>query len=454
MEARDLPGSGFITSRLAALATELEDRAEAEKCELRSRISQVEVEKMQQQLACLRMEAQLNEANTRLCESQDALQKANAECESLRRSATDSAATPTPAAEREASQQQRINELSRELIATRFELAEQASAARAASAPRTPLKRSPSQPQPLRSPTRTAPASSSPPHKGTPPPAVAEQVSSLSVSTLLQAAHALDLQRADAILNPTCVRSRALGYDAWDSAGKTAAAGAPRACSLAEQLGQALHAACRPISAAPARRAAAPAPPSSPTSGGRKATGRAGSASGRHGASASPAPGVSPTATSSSCSSSPSSASASPPVEGGDPPSPVMVVGAGSVAGLGSALPRGTDAGDAACAILEALLLRGASLETADPSDGGTPLHAAADSGRTAPVTLLLEHGAAIDATDSLGRTPLHRAAALGAADVVALLMRHGASLELRDAQVGGTPPHRHTHTHTHTRPL
>ena len=53
----------FIATRLQQVAAELEDRHESALADLRGQLSQAEVEKMQSQLACLRMEAQLHEAS-------------------------------------------------------------------------------------------------------------------------------------------------------------------------------------------------------------------------------------------------------------------------------------------------------------------------------------------------------------------------------------------------------
>ena len=83
------------------------------------------------------------------------------------------------------------------------------------------------------------------------------------------------------------------------------------------------------------------------------------------------------------------------------------------------------------------LLRRGASVHARD-NTGDTPLHYAADSGRTAKAELLIEAGAALDATNSHGHTPLYRAAFYSHIDMSALLLArypaaaaHAATAEL-----------------------
>ena len=105
---------------------------------------------------------------------------------------------------------------------------------------------------------------------------------------------------------------------------------------------------------------------------------------------------------------------------------------------------------------------------------GSTPLHFAAQKGRTAVVAALLERGADVRAVNELGKGPLHFAAAeAGSAHCVKLLLDAGAPVNERTgdakgetaahiaARAGNTPvldvlrsagagkPHPFTHTHT-----
>jgi ankyrin repeat protein len=78
-------------------------------------------------------------------------------------------------------------------------------------------------------------------------------------------------------------------------------------------------------------------------------------------------------------------------------------------------------------------LAKGARLE-ARGENGDSPLHDAALGGNPEVITLLLDHGAAIDAPDGeSGATPLMIAASLGRAGAVAILLRRGANPLLRD---------------------
>ena len=79
---------------------------------------------------------------------------------------------------------------------------------------------------------------------------------------------------------------------------------------------------------------------------------------------------------------------------------------------------------------LLALLSRGADVA----QFGDAALLAAAENGRAAAVTVLLEKGVAVDARGPLGETPLLVAAALGQAEAVAALLDAGADVTAEDA--------------------
>lgn len=68
---------------------------------------------------------------------------------------------------------------------------------------------------------------------------------------------------------------------------------------------------------------------------------------------------------------------------------------------------------DSVCAIMEGLLLRGAS-PTFAAEAGETPLHAASRAALLAPAALLIENQANVDACDDNGRSPMHAAADAG----------------------------------------
>ena len=71
---------------------------------------------------------------------------------------------------------------------------------------------------------------------------------------------------------------------------------------------------------------------------------------------------------------------------------------------------------------IKLLIRHGANVEARMP-DGWTPLHAAARRGRSASVEALLEAGAKPNVTDNAGFTPLHLAAITGdAASIIALV--------------------------------
>ena len=87
----------------------------------------------------------------------------------------------------------------------------------------------------------------------------------------------------------------------------------------------------------------------------------------------------------------------------------------------------GPAAADGRTTVLWFCSMVGTDLDAPRYQDGSAPLHAAAISGETDAVALLLRHGARTDVTDQKGWTPLHRASDIGHADVVRALIAAGA---------------------------
>jgi DNA repair exonuclease SbcCD ATPase subunit len=168
-----MPTPTWLQRELALIAAEAERRHEHEVESLRHRLQQCETERMQSQLHALQLEAQLQEANAQRQELEGALDDAESEIAQQRLNSDHDKREERTV---EAAQLARINELSRELIATRFELAAALG---------------------LLPPTAT--------------PSASTEVSRLGLDALLSAAARLDLQAADAILNPACVLTRAVG---------------------------------------------------------------------------------------------------------------------------------------------------------------------------------------------------------------------------------------------------
>ncbi|XP_033107869.1 inversin-like isoform X2 [Anneissia japonica] len=77
----------------------------------------------------------------------------------------------------------------------------------------------------------------------------------------------------------------------------------------------------------------------------------------------------------------------------------------------------------------------------ATDKNGATALHAAAMSGHSSSVQILLDYKANVDAEDLLKHTPLFRAAELGHIDVVNTLIQGGANIEVVDLD-GRSPLH------------
>ena len=76
-------------------------------------------------------------------------------------------------------------------------------------------------------------------------------------------------------------------------------------------------------------------------------------------------------------------------------------------------------------------------------STGWTPLHAAAEAGHDAIVSLLLDHGASVSAVTDTGYLPLHLAASGGHLASVSHLVEAGSPLdEVTTAGLHGAPLH------------
>ena len=330
-----------VTQRLMAVAIELEDERFAERRrfeqlheDLSERLASMQLEKTEAQLAMYRLEEELLEERSKSASLQNALRSAEDEVDRLRSEEEDRPARDAHL--------DRINELMRELIATRFHLAayvarDQSNGATAAAsaAPWYPLQTSPGA---LLSPL------------------------ACGADGLMKAVRALDVGATTAILSPGCVL--APSADTADAA--TSSAAEPASAEPAEQarsldhlLGAALHACL--AAGAPVGAAAA----------GEEAAGEA----------------------------------------------------------------AGVPSSEALCTIAEALLLRGAPVEWAEPGSCERPLHAASRAASSGAASLLLEHGAEVNARDARGRAPLHHAVAAGSAEMVRYLLHHGAEAELRDAE-------------------
>ena len=223
------------TQRLMAVAIELEDERFAERRrfeqlheDLSERCASMQLEKTEAQLAMYRLEEELLEERSKSASLQNALRSAEDEVDRLR-----SEEEERPARD---AHLDRINELMRELIATRFHLAayvardqSNGAAAAASAAPWYPLQASPGA---LLSPL------------------------ACGADGLMKAVRALDVGATTAILSPGCVLA-----PSTDSATSSAAepASAEQVGSLDHLLGAALHA-CLAAGAAAAGAAAAGAP--------------------------------------------------------------------------------------------------------------------------------------------------------------------------------------------------
>ena len=231
-----------VTQRLMAVAIEIEDERFAERRrfeqlheDVTQRLASMQLEKTQAQLAMYRLEEELLEERSKSASLQNALHSAEDEVDRLRCEDEDRPARDAHL--------DRINELMRELIATRFHLAayvarDQPTGVTATASAATPW-------YPLQA---TAGALLSPLACG--------------ADGLMEAVRVLDVGATTAILSPGCVLTPSA--DAADTA--TSGAAEPASAEPAEQagsldhlLGAALHA-CLAAGAAAAGAAAAGAP--------------------------------------------------------------------------------------------------------------------------------------------------------------------------------------------------
>ena len=106
-------------------------------------------------------------------------------------------------------------------------------------------------------------------------------------------------------------------------------------------------------------------------------------------------------------------------------------------------LHSAAQAGPAALPVLQALVKRGAAVNTqASVPVSTTPLHATCmPDSELECLRLLLQHGANVDIRDTLGATALHRACKEGREDAVSLLLAHKADVNARD-MYESTPLH------------
>ena len=387
--------------RLADVAAAVEAEHSRELNSLHDRLNKADHERMQAQVAALRLEATVHEATDRRAELEREMDEMREENARLRNIADERSV--------EAAQLARINDLSRELIATRFELA-------AATAKLPPAEASTSEGR-LLFPGGT---------------------SGLGLDSLLGAASRLDLLAADAILNPACILTRPSseragaaedaeeeeeggadetkegsgGEDTPDKDAEKPKRG-PVTDPLASNLSRALLAVTLP-----------------------KETTTTTKANSNSSSSAAAVTRKSPTRRLSKGKNSGSPSSATSPSPEKDGPTTTGTDGPAEEEENDPA-ERQRKA-DASCALIEALLLRGAKVN-ASGNNGRTPLHGACAQRQPMAAALLLQHGAEVDALDTHGSTPMHLAAEADSGEIIQMLMRHGADDTITRASDGAT---------------
>ncbi|CAG1000465.1 protein phosphatase 1 regulatory subunit 27 [Phycisphaerales bacterium] len=83
--------------------------------------------------------------------------------------------------------------------------------------------------------------------------------------------------------------------------------------------------------------------------------------------------------------------------------------------------------------IIQRRLDAGANINTVNPANGWTPLHAAAYGGHKDLVSFMLLHGAAVNAVDLHGNTALHLAVGRGHRETVRSLISGGPDVSIRN---------------------
>jgi len=230
-----VPERSVITQRLMEVAVELEETCDHERRvshmkeqELSQRLSALELDRMQSQLACLRMEEALNEERASRADVERRLGEANSRIADLRHELAESEEKCGRHALSQEKEQvgkaQQVDMLTNELIATRFHLSVA-----------------------LRAATNGVGVAQSVDGHPAWPPAEADDLAAHSVSALLSATRSHDLPAVDAILSPTPLFSLASHpvQSVDDDGNSSPTRGDADATDLfANVLGASLHAAC------------------------------------------------------------------------------------------------------------------------------------------------------------------------------------------------------------------
>ena len=91
---------------------------------------------------------------------------------------------------------------------------------------------------------------------------------------------------------------------------------------------------------------------------------------------------------------------------------------------------------------VSALIAAGVDVDARNANNNNTALHLAADAGRAAMVSLLIQATASLNVKNNAGNTPLHLSAEAGHVAVVSLLIQATASLNVKNNTYGDTPLH------------
>ena len=222
-----MTGTTTLTQRLMQVAVELEDEQFAERRkweqmheDLQQRLAAAEMQKTQAQLQAFRLEEQLHEANAARAALEAALHSAEDEVDRLTNEAGERSTRDAHLS--------RINELMRELVATRFHLA----AAHAGG--------------PAKDDGKDKAASTSASWILLEPGAARDTLLQRGADSLLKAVGALDLGATNAVLSPACILAPTTA-DADEGEQGQLPASTPK---LDHVLGAALHEAFRAVAAA------------------------------------------------------------------------------------------------------------------------------------------------------------------------------------------------------------